>query len=220
MGWGYQPERLQAGIAIMIYTIVGSLPLLISLLIISSWSFDTILLPVMQSGSRSFHPNLFASLALLGFLVKFPIFTLHLWLPKAHVEAPVVGSIILAALLLKLGGYGIWRLLIVCPNTTFLRVVQAFRLLGGAVVAILCIRQTDIKVIIAYSSISHIRIVIACVLRGSKLGAVAAFLLIVSHGVSSSAMFAGANIIYSHSHSRNILLINGLLRVAPYLRLM
>lgn len=220
LSWGYQPERLPAAYALILYTITASFPLLVIVLQLTDLSLIAIFIwPLLAP--RGAKPGLWVTLFLLiSFLVKFPIFTLHLWLPKAHVEAPVVGSIILAALLLKLGGYGVWRVLsLVEPSLTTLA-FQRLALIGGGVVAVLCTQQLDIKILIAYSSVAHISLVISALLSSTPLGALAALSVIIAHGVSSSAMFAGANFIYETSHSRRLTLSRGLLNILPLLRIL
>ena len=96
----------------------------------------------------------------MSFLVKFPIFFFHQWLPKAHVEAPVGGSIILAGVLLKLGGYGLIRILLYINYRNIILFIIIFSLLGGRLLRIVCLINRDIKVIIAYSSVVHIALII------------------------------------------------------------
>nr|YP_009344736.1 NADH dehydrogenase subunit 4 [Andinoacara pulcher]ALR68960.1 NADH dehydrogenase subunit 4 [Andinoacara pulcher] len=218
--WGNQTERLNAGTYFLFYTLAGSLPLLVALLLLQNASGTLSLLTLPFSPSMqltSFADKLWWAGCLLAFLVKMPLYGAHLWLPKAHVEAPIAGSMVLAAVLLKLGGYGMMRMMIMLePLTKELSYPFIILALWGVIMtSSICLRQTDLKSLIAYSSVSHMGLVAAGILIQTPWGFTGALILMIAHGLTSSALFCLANTNYERTHSRTLILARGLQMVLP-----
>jgi len=164
---------MRAALYMFFYTLLASLPLLAGILVLMK-EMGRGGMATLQVGGFSLN-NLFLIILRSAFLVKLPIYFFHLWLPKAHVEAPVSGSIVLAGVLLKLGGYGLFLVIVLfTPAMAFNDLVSRLSLLGRGLLAIIVLRTVDMKVAIAYSSVVHIRMVIIILIRVSRMGVVGA----------------------------------------------
>jgi len=216
LGWGYQPERIPAAYALLLYTVTCSLPLLILIVLFLNQVAPSLSISVRKT---RFSPaaKWLTLFLIAAFLVKLPIFGLHMWLPMAHVEAPVFASIILAALLLKLGGYALVRLSGAIPIQELSQLIIPVSLAGGVIISFICLAQRDIKVVIAYSSVAHMAFVAGAIFSQRELALRAAYIIIFAHGISSSAMFAGANILYIKNHTRNLGIFSRGLVISPAL---
>ncbi|MFL5403052.1 MAG: NuoM family protein [Gemmatimonadales bacterium] len=224
--WG-GANRLYAAIKFFIYTMAGSLLMLVAIVVMAwkiaaatgtlSFSYQHLLANAGTLGSAA--PWLFAAFA-LAFAIKVPIFPLHTWLPDAHVEAPTAGSVLLAAVMLKIGTYGFLRFAVpffpqvaLSPAVSHLMVVLAVvGVIYGALVAMV---QPDIKKLVAYSSVSHLGFVMLGIWGVSVISVQGALMVMISHGISTGALFLLIGMIYERRHTRLIDAYGGIARVVP-----
>ncbi|MDN7958252.1 NADH-quinone oxidoreductase subunit M [Burkholderia orbicola] len=215
--WG-GPNRVYAAFKFFLYTLAGSLLMLVALIYLytETHSFD---LATWQNAKIAMTPQILLFIAFfLAFAVKVPMWPVHTWLPDAHVEAPTGGSVVLAAIMLKLGAYGFLRFsLPITPDAShFLApVVITLSLIAVIYIGLVAMVQADMKKLVAYSSIAHMGFVTLSFFIFNQLGVEGAIIQMISHGFVSGAMFLCIGVLYDRVHSRQIADYGGVVNVMP-----
>jgi NADH-quinone oxidoreductase subunit M len=216
-GWGHERRR-HAAAKFFIYTFAGSVFMLVGLIFAIGATGSTDLTVMAALRQQLPIPSFVFWLMLVGFLVKIPVVPLHTWLPDAHVEAPTAGSVVLAAVMLKMGGYGLLRVAMPIVPEGFEQgraLLAALGIAGIAYGAIMAFVQSDLKRLVAYSSVSHMGFVVLACALATPAALSAAMLVMISHGFVAGFLFFLVGALYDRTHTREIRRFGGLGKVVP-----
>jgi proton-translocating NADH-quinone oxidoreductase chain M len=217
--WGSQKNKIFAANQFFLYTVFGSFFMLVGIILIFIFTGSSNIFLIKSYVFNAELEKILFILFFMSFAVKIPMFPVHLWLPKAHVEAPTTGSVLLAGILLKLGSYGFLRFsLFLFPNASFyfLPFILALATLSIIFSSITVLRQLDLKRIIAYSSVAHMNYLVCALFVKNLLALTGSLLLQIAHGLSSSALFLAIGMLYDRYKSRSIFYFRGLVAILPF----
>lgn len=216
--WG-GPNRIYAAIKFFLYTLVGSVLMLVGIIVLYFEAGRTFDILELMNKTYPYYLQFWLFWAFFAaFAVKVPMFPVHTWLPDAHTEAPTAGSVILAAVLIKMGAYGFLRFsLPLFPDASKAMTIPMMILSVIAIIygAIVCLAQTDLKRLIAYSSVSHMGFVTLGIFALNSQGLEGGILQMINHGIVTGALFLCVGIVYDRTHSRQIKDYGGLATVLP-----